>query len=106
MPEVSVVLTLAWVAVILLAVVMYVLLDGFDLGVGILFPYLPSHRDRDLAIAAAGTRVHRRLLRDDPHVGVGGREGRREHERDDEEKAADAHMNQSRKSCTCGSPGL
>ncbi|MGH6914586.1 MAG: cytochrome d ubiquinol oxidase subunit II, partial [Geminicoccales bacterium] len=36
--------------VIVFAIVMYVLLDGFDLGVGILFPYLPSHRDRDLAM--------------------------------------------------------
>jgi cytochrome bd ubiquinol oxidase subunit II len=27
---------------------MYVLMDGFDLGLGILFPYAPSHADRDV----------------------------------------------------------
>jgi cytochrome d ubiquinol oxidase subunit II len=30
-----------------LAVAMYVVLDGFDLGVGILFPYFPTEADRD-----------------------------------------------------------
>jgi cytochrome d ubiquinol oxidase subunit II len=34
-------------AVIALAVAMYVILDGFDLGVGILFPYFPEETDRD-----------------------------------------------------------
>ncbi|MGZ8323635.1 MAG: cytochrome d ubiquinol oxidase subunit II, partial [Rhodoplanes sp.] len=32
-------LTTIWAALIGIAVAMYVLLDGFDLGVGILFPF-------------------------------------------------------------------
>ena len=43
-------LPLIWAAIIVLAVIMYVLLDGFDLGVGILFPYLGSDEDRDVAM--------------------------------------------------------
>ena len=34
-------------AVVGLAVAMYVILDGFDLGIGILFPYFPQETDRD-----------------------------------------------------------
>ena len=34
-------------AVIGIAVVMYVLLDGFDLGVGILFPFAENESERD-----------------------------------------------------------
>jgi len=45
-------LPMAWAMIIVLAVVMYVLLDGFDLGVGILFPYAPSHEDRDLMMTS------------------------------------------------------
>ena len=44
----SVDLTLIWAAIIAFAVFMYVLMDGFDLGVGILFPWAPQDRDRDL----------------------------------------------------------
>jgi cytochrome bd ubiquinol oxidase subunit II len=40
-------LPVIWAAIIGLAVVMYVILDGFDLGVGILFPFAESERDRD-----------------------------------------------------------
>ena len=36
-------LPLVWGLLIATAVLMYVLLDGFDLGVGILFPFAPSH---------------------------------------------------------------
>jgi cytochrome bd ubiquinol oxidase subunit II len=43
-------LALVWAAIIVVGVVMYVLLDGFDLGVGILFPFLPTDQDRDLAM--------------------------------------------------------
>jgi cytochrome d ubiquinol oxidase subunit II len=43
-------LPLIWAAIIVLGVIMYVLLDGFDLGVGILFPYLGSDADRDIAM--------------------------------------------------------
>ncbi|WP_334145564.1 cytochrome d ubiquinol oxidase subunit II [Hyphomicrobium sp.] len=41
-------LPLIWVAVLGVAVALYVLLDGFDLGIGILFPASPeeSHRDQ------------------------------------------------------------
>jgi len=41
-------LPLIWAAVIAVAVLMYVLLDGFDLGVGILFPFAGSPQDRDV----------------------------------------------------------
>ncbi|MGE5517902.1 MAG: cytochrome d ubiquinol oxidase subunit II [Bacteroidota bacterium] len=39
-----------WAALIAFAVLAYVVLDGFDLGVGILFPALGCEADRDLAI--------------------------------------------------------
>ncbi|MDT8450396.1 MAG: cytochrome d ubiquinol oxidase subunit II [Wenzhouxiangellaceae bacterium] len=41
-------LTLIWVGIIGLGVFMYVLMDGFDLGVGILFPFAPDDQSRDL----------------------------------------------------------
>ena len=40
-------LPLFWAAIIALAVLLYVLLDGFDLGVGILFRWRPRDEDRD-----------------------------------------------------------
>ena len=40
-------LPLIWAALIAVAVLLYVLLDGFDLGVGILFPFARSPKDRD-----------------------------------------------------------
>ena len=40
-------LPLIWAGIIALAVLLYVMLDGFDLGVGILFPFARSPRDRD-----------------------------------------------------------
>jgi cytochrome d ubiquinol oxidase subunit II len=40
-------LALVWAGVIALAVIAYVILDGFDLGVGILFPLLPEEAHRD-----------------------------------------------------------
>ena len=40
-------LPLIWGAIIATAVLLYVLLDGFDLGVGILFPFAPSDKCRD-----------------------------------------------------------
>jgi len=36
-----------WAVIIFFAVFMYVLLDGFDLGIGMLFPFTPKKRDRD-----------------------------------------------------------
>ena len=41
-------LPVIWAAIIGTAVAMYVILDGFDLGIGILFPYAKSERERDL----------------------------------------------------------
>jgi cytochrome bd ubiquinol oxidase subunit II len=40
-------LPLIWAALIGTAVAMYVILDGFDLGIGILFPYAKNERERD-----------------------------------------------------------
>lgn len=37
-----------WAAILAFGVFMYVLLDGFDLGVGILFPFAPDGASRDL----------------------------------------------------------
>lgn len=45
-------LTLILAAVIVLGVLLYVILDGFDLGVGVLFPLMPDDDSRDLAIAS------------------------------------------------------
>ncbi len=39
--------TVIWALIIFFAVFMYVLLDGFDLGIGLLFPFTPRKRDRD-----------------------------------------------------------
>src|SRR6478752_6956583 len=41
-------LPLIWAGIIATAVLLYVLLDGFDLGVGILFPFAASPSDRDV----------------------------------------------------------
>jgi cytochrome d ubiquinol oxidase subunit II len=41
-------LPLVWAALLGLAVFLYVLLDGFDLGIGIVFPFAPEDRDRDV----------------------------------------------------------
>lgn len=40
-------LPLIWAGIIVVGVFMYVLLDGFDLGIGILFPFAPSDEARD-----------------------------------------------------------
>jgi cytochrome d ubiquinol oxidase subunit II len=40
-------LPLIWAGIIAIAVAMYVILDGFDLGIGILFPFAASERERD-----------------------------------------------------------
>jgi cytochrome d ubiquinol oxidase subunit II len=39
-----------WAGIIAFAVLAYVLFDGFDLGIGILFPFLGSERNRDQAM--------------------------------------------------------
>jgi cytochrome bd ubiquinol oxidase subunit II len=40
-------LPLIWAVIILFGVMMYVIMDGFDLGIGILFPFFPAKEDRD-----------------------------------------------------------
>ncbi len=45
-------LPLIWAGLLALAVFMYVLLDGFDLGLGILFPFAPTDRDRDVMMTS------------------------------------------------------
>ena len=45
-------LPLIWALVIAFSVAMYVVLDGFDLGIGILFPFVPNDRDRDRMMAS------------------------------------------------------
>ena len=45
-------LPLIWAGLLAVAVLMYVLLDGFDLGVGILFPFARSPEERDAMMAS------------------------------------------------------
>jgi cytochrome d ubiquinol oxidase subunit II len=45
-------LPLIWIGVLGAAVLLYVMLDGFDLGVGILFPFARSPRERDAMMTA------------------------------------------------------
>ncbi|HRP12401.1 MAG TPA: cytochrome d ubiquinol oxidase subunit II, partial [Terricaulis sp.] len=40
-------LSMIWAVLIAVAVFLYVALDGFDLGVGILFPFAKDARERD-----------------------------------------------------------
>src|SRR4051794_1444808 len=47
-------LPLIWAAVIGVAVAMYVVLDGFDLGIGILFPFARDESERDLMARSIG----------------------------------------------------
>lgn len=41
-------LSVIWMVVIFFGVMMYVVMDGFDLGIGILFPFAPAEHDRDV----------------------------------------------------------
>lgn len=41
-------LPLVWAAILAVAVTLYVILDGFDLGLGILFPFVPQEERRDV----------------------------------------------------------
>jgi cytochrome d ubiquinol oxidase subunit II len=41
-------LPLIWAAILAIAVLLYVMLDGFDLGIGILFPFAGSPAERDV----------------------------------------------------------
>jgi cytochrome bd ubiquinol oxidase subunit II len=46
--DMAVWLPLVWAAILGVAVALYVVLDGFDLGLGILFPLTPAEDDRDV----------------------------------------------------------
>jgi cytochrome bd ubiquinol oxidase subunit II len=46
--DIAVWLPLVWAAILGVAVALYVILDGFDLGLGILFPITPNEEDRDV----------------------------------------------------------
>jgi cytochrome bd ubiquinol oxidase subunit II len=37
-----------WAVIILFGVMMYVVMDGFDLGIGLLYPFFPGDEDRDV----------------------------------------------------------
>lgn len=39
-----------WAGLLALAIFIYVILDGFDLGIGIVFPFLDTDKDRDVAM--------------------------------------------------------
>ncbi|MCG8907130.1 cytochrome d ubiquinol oxidase subunit II [Pseudomonas sp. DP-17] len=41
-------LPLIWAVIIIFSVMMYVVMDGFDLGIGILYPFFPDRADRDV----------------------------------------------------------
>ncbi|MDP9523148.1 cytochrome d ubiquinol oxidase subunit II [Pseudomonas putida] len=41
-------LPLIWAVIIIFGVMMYVVMDGFDLGIGMLFPFVNDARDRDV----------------------------------------------------------
>lgn len=41
-------LSIIWFFIIGLAIFIYVIMDGFDLGIGILFPFFPNHDERDI----------------------------------------------------------
>jgi cytochrome d ubiquinol oxidase subunit II len=44
-------LTTVWFFIIGFCIIMYVLLDGFDLGIGILFPFFPDKHDRSVMMS-------------------------------------------------------
>ncbi len=50
--DVATILPLIWAALIGVAVAFYVILDGFDLGIGILFPFARNDADRDRMLAS------------------------------------------------------
>jgi cytochrome bd ubiquinol oxidase subunit II len=43
-------LSLIWILIIGFGLMMYVVMDGFDLGIGILFPFVPTTTHRDLMV--------------------------------------------------------
>lgn len=47
-----IILPLIWAAILALGVFLYVLLGGYDLGLGVLFPLAPSDKDRDAMMSS------------------------------------------------------
>src|SRR5690349_13788780 len=45
------VLATAWFIIIGFCIMMYVLLDGMDLGIGILFPFFPDRNDKNIMVS-------------------------------------------------------
>ncbi|MTH34351.1 cytochrome d ubiquinol oxidase subunit II [Paracoccus limosus] len=43
-------LPVVWTVIIAFGLMMYVIMDGFDLGLGILFPFVPGRHDRDVMV--------------------------------------------------------
>ena len=43
-------LCVIWFAIIVFATLMYIVMDGFDLGIGVLFPFVSDVRDRDVMV--------------------------------------------------------
>ena len=43
-------LSIIWFVIIVFATLMYIVMDGFDLGIGILFPATPNADDRDVRV--------------------------------------------------------
>jgi cytochrome bd ubiquinol oxidase subunit II len=43
-------LPILWTIIIAFGLMMYVVMDGFDLGIGILFPFIPDRHDRDTMV--------------------------------------------------------
>jgi cytochrome d ubiquinol oxidase subunit II len=46
-------LNLTWVAILGFVIIMYVILDGFDLGIGVLFPWIHDEKQRDIMMQTA-----------------------------------------------------
>lgn len=43
-------LPVVWIIIIAFGLMMYVIMDGFDLGIGILFPFVKAREDRDVMV--------------------------------------------------------
>ncbi len=41
-------LSIIWFVIIVFATLMYIVMDGFDLGIGILFPFNKNEKERDM----------------------------------------------------------
>jgi cytochrome bd ubiquinol oxidase subunit II len=52
MTDLTAQLPLIWAGIIGVAVALYVVLDGFDLGIGMLFPFAKDDAERDRMLAA------------------------------------------------------